>query len=433
MLILGESTETVGFKDSEGSNVHLYCCANAGAEVIDAWAILHEDSLREIGKFGATVTDERWDRSFVGLDYEQTTLDGLYSSKGNAKALDFKDGNSQYILYQGNIYPASSFADFELKDVNGNNVRYVKDEVSNMAIADYIKYTKSDNTVGKVTKDAYNYKLTKQQFKDLYDTDITNGEAGLYNLDMILGYIRQSALPTNNDGNWVKNIGGRDYVFSDWIVTLTKAEKQDVPTDPTDADLRIMAEDLSATEASDFDFNDIVFDVYFAKANETTTKIVVQAAGGTLPLRIKVSGGAINQNTKWQEVHALWSDIEGITTGTMINTDAEKKYGFPKGADDRGSRELTLEYAVTSNETAKDIIIEVLKTNSDGTQQWIGMNANQGEPAAKFAVPATVNWCKERVSIKSKYESFTEWATKNPNIKWWMSVDGGGVVIADGE
>ena len=62
MLILGESTETVGFKDSEGSNIHLDCCANAGAEVIDAWALAHRDSLVAIGKFGATVTDDRWNR-----------------------------------------------------------------------------------------------------------------------------------------------------------------------------------------------------------------------------------------------------------------------------------------------------------------------------------------------------------------------------------
>ena len=70
-----------------------------------------------------------------------------------------------------------------------------------------------DGTIGNVTKDAYNYKLSKQQFKDLYKVEISNQEDGIYNLDMILGYILQSALPTENNGNWVKNIGGRDYVF----------------------------------------------------------------------------------------------------------------------------------------------------------------------------------------------------------------------------
>ena len=88
------------------------------------------------------------------------------------------------------------------------------------------------------------------------------------------------------------------------------------PTVVSNADLRIMAEDLSASDDTDFDFNDIVFDVYFANAGETTTKIVVQAAGGTLPLRIKTGEGT------WQEVHALYNQ----GTGIMINTDAEAKY-----------------------------------------------------------------------------------------------------------
>ena len=208
-LMENSSTEFVAFGSSTGNQYHKDCCALAGWRVIEAWAIAHEDSLKAIGKFGATL-DDGWDRSFVGLDYENRTIDNLYSSKGNAKAKDFIDGNSHWVLYNGTVVNANNFADFDLKDVYGNNVRYVTDNVANQAIADYIKYTKSDNTVGNVTKDAYNYKLTKQQFKDLYNVDITNGEDGLYNLDMIMGYIRQSAHPTENNGNWVKNIGGGD-------------------------------------------------------------------------------------------------------------------------------------------------------------------------------------------------------------------------------
>jgi len=169
------------------------------------------------------------------------------------------------------------------------------------------------------------------------------------------------------------------------------------------ADLRIMAEDLSASDDTDFDFNDIVFDVYYAKAGETTTKIVVQAAGGTLPLRIKTGEGT------WQEVHALYNQ----GTGIMINTGAETKYPG-KGKDNLGTKEVTLNYAVTSEEAAKGIIIEVEKNG-----QWIEMKAERGEPAAKFAVPATVDWCSERTSIKEKNEKFVDWATRNASIKWW--------------
>ena len=182
------------------------------------------------------------------------------------------------------------------------------------------------------------------------------------------------------------------------------------PTPPTEvADLRIMAEDLSATEASDFDFNDVVFDVYFAKEGETQTKILVRAAGGTLPLRIKVS------DTEWQEVHGLW----GLGTGIMINTGAEAMFGSSKGADNKGSKELTLKYAVADAAAAKNITIQVQKGDI-----WVEMTAPTGEPAAKFAIPApnpdSENWCNERTPIQTQYTKFTDWVKGQSNIKWWL-------------
>ena len=70
-------------------------------------------------------------------------------------------------------------------------------------------------------------------------------------------------------------VGKSDGYFSDWIVTLTAAERQDPPSTNK---VRIMAEDLNAQaidgdiENSDWDFNDVVFDVEF---DETGT-------GGTI-------------------------------------------------------------------------------------------------------------------------------------------------------
>ena len=417
-LMENSSTEFVAFGSSTGNQYHTNCCALAGWRVIEAWAIAHEDSLKAIGKFGATL-DDGWDRSFVGLDYENRTIDNLYSTwKGNAKAKDFMDGNSQYILYNGTVYPANSFSDFDLKDVNGNNVRYVKDDVSNQAIADYIKYIKSDNTVGNVTKDAYNYKLTQQQFKDLYNVEISNQEAGIYNLDMIMGYIRQSALPTENNGNWVKNIGGRDYVFSDWIVTLTEAKKQDTPpTPPSNADLRVMAEDLTnGTTDEDFDFNDIVFDVYFGAAN--TAKVVVKAAGGTLDLRIaRVENPTTDAD--WSEVHGLFASVNpGVNCANkMINThgtDADQSANVQRQSlDGLTCPEFTLPFAVTTNADAKKIKIEVKKGGN-----WVEITSEQGEPAAKFAVPHTYGWMKERTSIKAVNETFTEWCQGKSELIW---------------
>ena len=413
MLMLGSSTESVGFQDSNGSLVHLDCCANAGASVIDAWALAHEDSLKAIGKFGETVTDE-WKRSFVGLDYEQQTINELYTG-GTAKALDFCDGNSQYILYRGQLYAKNDFANFDLKDPGNNAVKYIKDDVSNMGIAEYIKYTKSDNTVGKVTKNAYNYKLTKDQFKTLYNYDITNGEAGLYNLDMILGYVYESALPTQNDGNWVKNIGGRDYVFSDWIVTLTEAEQETPPTPPTrNYTLRVLAEDLTfansvsgveITESdagADFDFNDVVFDVAHVTggtADENGTWIRLMAAGGTLPLYI----GTVAQEN---EVHFMFN----VSETTMVNT-----------YNGRHSEKAPVEFKYSNDQViAKNIAIIVIK---DGIQ--FTLSAERGEPASKIAVDLTANpnfdWANERQSIKERYPSFAKWAQEGQTkiSEWW--------------
>lgn len=420
-LMENSSTEFVAFGSSTGNQYHTDCCALAGWRVIEAWAIAHEDSLKAIGKFGATL-DDGWDRSFVGLDYENRTIDNLYSTwKGNAKAKDFMDGNSHWVLYNGTVVNANNFADFDLKDVYGNNVLYVRDDVSNQAIADYIKYTKSDNTVGNVTKDAYNYKLTKQQFKDLYGVDITNGEDGLYNLDMIMGYIRQSALPTENNGNWVKNIGGRDYVFSDWIVTLTEAKKQgDTPNPVTEIEkLRVIAEDLSVGENTDFDFNDVVFDVIWTKtySDETKTNLTSQkveikllAAGGTLPLYVD-----------GKEVH----DLFGVDQSTMVNTNAKAR-GL-KGKDD--AQPVTWETSnysgTTIGEIANSIVVKVVK---NGEEYLI--RAERGHIASKIGVKfineQEYQWCDERQDIDDKYSLidgtslFTNWVQGiYPSEDWY--------------
>lgn len=404
MLILGESTETVGFQDSEGSKTHLDCCANAGAAVIDAWAIAHKDSLEAIGKFGATVTDARWNRSFVGLDYEQVTIDGLLTGS-KAKALDFCDGNSQYVLYKGKMTPKSEFQDFVLTDAKGNELGYVTDNVANQAIANYIKDGNNN-----VTKDTYNKKLTKDQFDSQYGITITNSEAGYYNLDLVLGYILQSAHPTQNNGNWVKNIGGRDYVFSDWIVTLTEANKESIVTPPSDPDdVCIIAEDLSASGDTDFDFNDVVFTVHY-KTTKTAT-VTLYAAGGTLPL--KVAGHEVHREFGYPDADSETGLYKMINTGAKANVNGVPTKSFDVECD--------------KSKRGNDITIEVDKgsKNEQGVHvpNWITLTATKGEPAAKLCVGvefATGNkWCDERQSIKEKYPIFSQWVASNPAQIWW--------------
>ena len=61
--------------------------------------------------------------------------------------------------------------------------------------------------------------------------------------------------------------------------------------DPFEPVIRVIAEDMgdqSLKEASDFDFNDVVFDVTWV--SESKVKIKILAAGGTLPLTVGWDG-----------------------------------------------------------------------------------------------------------------------------------------------
>ena len=181
------------------------------------------------------------------------------------------------------------------------------------------------------------------------------------------------------------------------------------PPTPFEADLRIMAEDLSATEKSDFDFNDIVFDVQFSRAATETTagnpaRIRVRAAGGTLPLRIRIGGTAADRSDwVWQEVHALWNK----STGIMINTNATQRVSESKGHEDPEGfllDPIDLDYEVGGAEAAQNIVIEVLKSGN-----WIEMEALKGKPAAKFACSPDHHWAEERQSLSGSYTNFDAW------------------------
>lgn len=173
---------------------------------------------------------------------------------------------------------------------------------------------------------------------------------------------------------------------------------------PETFDVRIIAEDLSATEATDFDFNDVVFDVTYDKEVEGKATITLRAAGGTLPLR--VAG---------KEVHKEFGDYP-VTT--MINTHAQKYATNGYGAADNVP---AVSFDVTGLDKTKrgnDILVEVQKTNDNGQPEWYEITAKQGEPAAKIAVDPKFEWCLEKVSLKSKYTNFTKWV-ENPDFVWY--------------
>ena len=217
--------------------------------------------------------------------------------------------------------------------------------------------------------------------------------------------------------DWLRSAGG-DNDCNDIIMSVSKgstppevivpSNPDPVPSDPDD--VCIIAEDLSASEAGDFDFNDVVFTVHYT--SESTADVTIYAAGGTLPLT--VAG---------HEVHAeLGYGSQDSDTGLykMINTGAK--------ADVNDVSTATFSVSgIDKSKRGNDIAILVNKGKKDenGTfkDNWIELEARQGVPAAKLCVDTSFatahKWCNERESISSKYPTFAQWVTENPAQIWW--------------
>lgn len=168
-----------------------------------------------------------------------------------------------------------------------------------------------------------------------------------------------------------------------------KTPDPDPEPDPEPEAIRVIAEDLSASEGSDFDFNDVVFDVQLNYPADNQHTITLLAAGGTLPLTV---GGME------YEVH----DLFGVSTSTMVNTNNGTAVRQP------------VKYVITGNySNAKDIEVRVKKGS-----EWLLLTAEQGKAASKIGVPTTYQWCDEWQDIEDRYPKFKEYVS-DPSVEWW--------------
>jgi len=190
----------------------------------------------------------------------------------------------------------------------------------------------------------------------------------------------------------------RNYIFNDWIVKI-------VPATLTSAKM-IIAEDLSANNGSDFDYNDVVFTVAFSAKQVATDSyhnhqfahITLLAAGGTMPLYI---GGKANG----VEVHEAF----GVSTSTMVNTNNGTVSKAPvQFVLDMGS----IGWSDTPTANPKDVEVYVEgKTN-------LTLGTEIGQPSEKLCVDQNFQWCDEREPIETKYTRFPDWV-KNRSVKWY--------------
>ena len=219
-----------------------------------------------------------------------------------------------------------------------------------------------------------------QQYNDKYviipGSMIDSSVAGMY----FVGFDYNSSKGPNSP----ENIDADGY-YNDWIVKIT-------PGLYTPKGQRIMCEDLGTT--ADFDFNDIVVDVYNDWSGYPgnwggATIVTVRAAGGTLPAT--VAG---------KDIHELF----GVSTKDMVNTGIK-------------TAPVAI-FRIPQVNNAKDIHIMV--GNDGGTWE---LKTATGAAPQKILVPSTTKWSKEYKNIVKSYPDFEKYVQNAAdNGQWYNNI-----------
>ena len=220
-----------------------------------------------------------------------------------------------------------------------------------------------------------------QQYNDKYviipGSMIDSSVAGMY----FVGFDYNSSKGPNSP----ENIDADGY-YNDWIVKIT-------PGLYTPKGQRIMCEDLGTT--ADFDFNDIVIDVYNdwrgypGNEGAAATIVTVRAAGGTLPAT--VAG---------KDIHNLF----GVDTKDMVNTGIK-------------TAPVAI-FRIAQVNNAKDI--KIMVGNDDGTWE---LKTATGAAPQKILVPSTTRWSKEYKNIVKSYPDFEKYVQNAAdNGQWYNNI-----------
>ena len=386
-LMTNSTTASFGYYNSNSSVRRTEYTGLVSWQTIKAWA----DANGHAGE--ADCLNDGWNRSFMGFDFEMMVGPEIYQDK--FVTINDIPGNAPQYVWDGTR--VMTWAEYNSEDnyikIGTEKIPYLSTN-KNMYAGSRLD---AQNVLENITQS--NLKV----YKD-YSESVKNVEC--LNLPIIKAAFEAGYCPTEDKAQtWVKVGGTADGYYSDWIVTLTKAEKYTTTPPPSGYDVRIMAEDLNATAAdgdienSDWDFNDVVFDVKFDATGDGAT-IRLVAAGGVLPLY--VAG---------HEVHAEFG--EGIKPNgeyPMINTGAgpEKPYVT-----------FRIESGADKANNGHNIPITVVKKLKSGATQEFALDAKQGQPAAKFAVKPSVHHLGERVHIDFGSNGAFSRGVQNGNWIWW--------------
>ena len=468
LMVNIDDTSCFGYHETGSSTHHNNKAALVSAADIDAWAAKN-------GNPGEAVVD-KWNRSFLGFD--------LAIQEGEQAYAKDNSGNVIYPTYSAAptspIYGWDGKNVIQIADYDSNWQVVYRDGYKNLGVG-YLStnqnfYVAADKKTltgeysnGELEQTVFNDENLKNVlvFKDVKVPGAQNGKAHVLNLKLINDLIADGYVPVNDKNlkEWVK-VGKSDGYFSDWIVTLTKANRigeEITPTIPIqggDTEIgvtytttywyelnwvdqgRILCEDLGQIRASDIDFNDVVFDAYIYDAmpkkrtitTETSTgsvigeplweddteassyrvaEIYLLAAGGTLP--VSVAGRLVKDEFNTWTGQLINTCVEdGSTLGGSYSNPWMNYTQAPKIEKIDGNMTMTL----------KDIPI-VVKYG----EQILELNADPGVAPHKICVPLSleegidVRWPMERVVIKDAYTGFKKYV-KNEDETITYTTDG---------
>lgn len=214
--------------------------------------------------------------------------------------------------------------------------------------------------------------------------------------------------------DWNYGSEGHDCDFNDVVFVMPETTKKPIVIDKDTKDVSmsyiVACEDLGGT--FDWDFNDVVYAIEHV-SGQTTAKLKLLAAGGTLPVKISYNDNVIKFNGK-EDLHEAF----GVDQKTPVNVggySASPVYSeeFTVGAD---------AFSMSTHASAFKIHVEY-PDGSLGAQIGVpDRNAGQ-EPQAFLVADPNWQWPNEKVSITSVYPQFTEWVA-NLNTNWCGSVWG---------
>ena len=163
-----------------------------------------------------------------------------------------------------------------------------------------------------------------------------------------------------------------------------------------------MCEDLGNTY--DFDFNDLVFDVYYTYKDKTniTAHITLQAVGGTLPIYI---GTDTADPTK--ELHYR---MLGQASSSPINVAASN-----------GVTHSPVSFTISAKSTdPNDIDIIVRNPDAKGaiTDIILPKSGESNLAPQKICMPVGTRWLKENQQIEWGYTKFQDWVNNGRNTEY---------------